>query len=63
MSETDTQKVALGVLLLAVSSVLVLGTSSDLLSSALPTAVLAIGALGLAAGALLVGTSGSERPV
>jgi hypothetical protein len=63
MSEVDTQKVGLGALLLVVSSVLILGSSSDLLSSALPTAVLALGALGLAAGSLLLGTSESGRPV
>ena len=63
MTETDSQKIALGVLLLGVSTLLVLGSGTGLLSGALPIGVAALGSLGLAAGALLVGTSNQGRPV
>jgi len=58
---TDTRKVALGVLLLVVSSALILGTGT--IDIGIPTVAAALAALGLAAGALLVGTSEDGRPV
>lgn len=61
MTDTDTRKIALGLLLLAVSTVLIFGPGT--LGSALPLFLLVAGTLGLAAGALLVGTSGRSRPV
>lgn len=61
MSETDTRKVGLGLLLLAVSTVLVFGPGTAGLS--VPAALVAAGTLGLAAAALLVGTSEPGRPV
>ena len=55
------QKVTLGALLLAISTVLIFGAGP----LGLPGREIAIGvaALGLAAGALLVGTSEDGRPV
>jgi hypothetical protein len=47
--------------LLAVSSVLIFGPAT--LSSSLPLALVALGSLGLAVGALLVGTAEGGRPV
>jgi hypothetical protein len=61
MTETDTRKVAFGVVLLAISTVLIFGPGT--LGVAVPVAAIAAGALGLAAGALLVGTSDPGRPV
>ena len=58
---TDTRKVGLGVLLLVVSTALILGTGQ--LGSSLPPILGSLAALGLAAGALLVGTSEDARPV
>ncbi|MBV0900662.1 hypothetical protein [Haloarcula salina] len=58
---TDTRKVALGVLLLVVSSALILGTGT--IDIGIPTVAAGLAALGLAAGALLVGTSEEGRPV
>ena len=61
MVDTDTRKVGFGLLLLAVSTVLIFGPGT--LGVAVPVVAIAAGSLGLAAGALLVGTSGSGRPV
>ncbi|WP_436928076.1 hypothetical protein [Halosimplex amylolyticum] len=61
MTETDTRKVAFGLVLLAVSTVLIFGPGT--LGAAVPFAAIAAGTLGLAAGALLVGTSSDGRPV
>ncbi|MFB6223918.1 MAG: hypothetical protein ABEH86_09655 [Haloarcula sp.] len=58
---TDTRKVMLGAALLAVSSVLVLGSGA--INIGIPAAAGAVAALGLAAGSLLVGTSEEGRPV
>jgi hypothetical protein len=58
---TDTTKIGLGVVLLLISSVLILGTGVQGLN--LPTIGATVAALGLAAGALLVGTSDDGRPV
>ncbi|WP_168192927.1 hypothetical protein [Halostella pelagica] len=57
----NTKKVALGVVLLAVSSAILLATGVLQESALLIPA--AIASLGMAAGALLVGTAGSGRPV
>ena len=58
----DTKKVALGVVLLAVSSVILMATGIMRGQSLLIPAALA--SLGMAAGSLLIGTSGSDgRPV
>jgi len=61
MTTTDSRKVAFGLLLLAVSTVLIFGPGA--LDVAVPIFAIAAGTLGLAAGALLVGTSDSGRPV
>jgi len=61
MTETDTRKVAFGVVLLAISTVLIFGPGA--LDVAVPVVAIAAGTLGLAAGALLVGTSDPGRPV
>ena len=58
---TDKTKVLLGGLLLFASTALILGTGP--VDLALPAAAAAVSALGLAAGALLVGTSEDGRPV
>lgn len=58
---TDTRKVILGAVLLAISTVLILGTGA--IDIGIPAAAGALAALGLAAGALLVGTSEDGRPV
>jgi hypothetical protein len=58
---TDTRKVILGAALLAISTVLILGTGA--IDIGIPAAAGALAALGLAAGALLVGTSEDGRPV
>jgi hypothetical protein len=58
---TDTRKVILGAVLLAVSTVLILGTGA--INLGIPIAAAALAALGLAAGALLIGTSEDGRPV
>ncbi|MFC6732044.1 MULTISPECIES: hypothetical protein [unclassified Haladaptatus] len=57
----QTSKVTLGMLVLAISSVVLLGVS--FLGSPVPVALAALAALGMAAGSLLVGTSESGRPV
>ncbi|NHN47665.1 hypothetical protein G9464_08650 [Halostella sp. JP-L12] len=58
----DTKKVALGVVLLAVSSAILLASGIMRGQSLLIPAALA--SLGMAAGSLLIGTSGSDgRPV
>jgi len=62
MGTMDTKKVALGVVLLAVSSVILMATGILREQSLLIPAALA--SLGMAAGSLLIGTSGSDgRPV
>jgi len=61
MTDTDSTKVGLGLVLLAVSTVLIFGPGT--VGAALPVALITVGTLGLAAGALLVGTSESGRPV
>ena len=58
---TDTRKVAVGLVLLVASTALILGTGQ--LGSGLPPILGSLAALGLAAGALLVGTSEDARPV
>jgi hypothetical protein len=58
---TDTRKVILGAVLLAISTVLILGTGA--IDIGIPAAAGALAALGLAAGSLLVGTSEDGRPV
>ncbi|MDS0222614.1 hypothetical protein NDI54_14810 [Haloarcula sp. S1AR25-5A] len=58
---TDTRKVILGAVLLAVSTVLILGTGA--IDIGIPAAAGALAALGMAAGALLIGTSEGGRPV
>jgi len=58
---TDTRKVILGAVLLAVSTVLILGTGA--IDIGIPAIAGAVAALGMAAGALLIGTSEDGRPV
>lgn len=58
---TDTRKVILGAVLLAVSTVLILGTGT--IDIGIPAAAGGLAALGMAAGALLIGTSEDGRPV
>lgn len=58
---TDTRKVYVGALLLVVSSVLILGSIP--LDIGVGAIAAALAALGLAAGALLVGTSEDRRAV
>ncbi|MFB6164194.1 MAG: hypothetical protein ABEJ31_03455 [Haloarculaceae archaeon] len=58
---TDTTKVGLGAILLIASTVLIMATRIDAWNIPLWTG--AVAALGLAAGALFVGTSGDGRPV
>jgi len=55
------RKVGLGIALLLISSVLIFAPGP--LGIGGPIAIITLGTLGLAAGALLVGTSASERPV
>jgi hypothetical protein len=58
---TDTRKVVIGALLLVASSVVILATGS--LNTEIPAALAALGALGMAAGALLVGMSEENAAV
>ncbi|WP_226012433.1 hypothetical protein [Halomicrobium salinisoli] len=58
---TDSRKVMVGSLLLLVSTALIMGTVQ--LGDALPALAASLATLGLAAGALLVGTSEDARPV
>jgi hypothetical protein len=58
---TDTRKVILGVILLVASSAIILGTGQ--LGSDFPAWAASLAALGMAAGALFVGTSEDARPV
>jgi len=63
MVDTNRTQVAAGATLLLVGTVILLGTSGDVVGG-VPAAIASVAALGLAAGALLVGTSNSsERPV
>lgn len=57
----DTTKVAVGALLLVVSSAILFGLG--VAGGTLPVLIGAVAALGMAAGALLVGTSHERRPV
>jgi hypothetical protein len=59
--DQNSTKIGLGVVLLLVSTVLILGTGIQNVS--LPTVAGSLAALGLAAGALLVGTAGDGQPV
>ena len=56
----DTKKVAGGAGLLLVSSVILLGTG---VSNSIPAALVVLAAIGMSAGALLLGTSEGGRPV
>ena len=58
---TDMRKVGIGVLLLVANTAIILGTGQ--LGSGLHPVLGSVAALGLAAGALLVGTSEDARPV
>lgn len=58
---TDMRKVGIGVLLLAVSTAIIVGTGQ--LGSGGHPLLASLAALGLAAGALLIGTSEDARPV
>ncbi|WP_247007900.1 hypothetical protein [Halorientalis litorea] len=58
---TDKRKVMLGAVLLVVSSALILAAGQ--LGAGVPVFAATLAALGLAAGALLVGTSEDRRPV
>ena len=58
---TDTRKVQVGALLLVVSSILIF--SAGVVDIGVSGLVAGLAALGLAAGALLVGTSEDDRPV
>jgi len=58
---SNSAKIAVGVVLLVVSSALILG--AGLQGSPVPVAAAAVASLGLAAGSLLVGTSEGGRPV
>ncbi len=62
MSRTNLRQILLGALLLVVGSAVVLGVGSGLTAS-FPKIVASLAALGLAAGALLVGTADPGRPV
>ena len=62
MSQTDMRKVAFGVLLLAAGTAVIFGASGAV-TTGLPVAIGSLAALGLAAGALLLGTSQPGRPV
>ncbi|NHN42636.1 hypothetical protein G9C85_13495 [Halorubellus sp. JP-L1] len=57
----DTQKVALGALLLVASTAALFALSPQ--NSTIPLVVGAVASLTMAAGALLVGASGEGRPV
>lgn len=59
--DMDVKRVAVGVILLLVSSVVIMAAGNP--GTAVPLGLTAVAALGLAAGSLLVGTSGSGRPV
>ncbi|WP_435195798.1 hypothetical protein [Natronomonas sp. EA1] len=58
---TDTRKVALGVLLLVASTVVILATGTR--GSEVPGILAGLGALGMAAGSLLVGMSEENAAV
>lgn len=60
MTQTDTRKVLLGAALLVAGTVVLV---SGQFTTALPGVLGSLAALGLAAGALLVGTSHGGRPV
>lgn len=58
---TDMRKVLAGAALLVLSSVLIVGSGQ--VEFGLPRILASVAALGMAAGALLVGTSEKARPV
>ena len=58
---TNIRKVVLGTLLLVASSAIILGSGQ--IDGAIPEWAPAVAALGMAAGALFVGTSNDARPV
>lgn len=60
MSETDTRKVLLGLVLLVAGTAVLL---SGQFTSVLPSLLGSVAALGLGAGALLLGTARRGRPV
>jgi hypothetical protein len=60
MGDVDVRKVGLGVLLLGVSMALIFGL--DTVGAALPVGLVALGALGVAAGTLLSGSHEDGRP-
>jgi hypothetical protein len=61
MGDVDVRKVGLGVLLLGVSTVFLFGP--DTVGTALPAALVVLGALGVAAGTLRSGSREDHRPV
>jgi hypothetical protein len=58
---TDKRKIAMGAGLLIISTVLILGAGP--INIGVPAIAAGMAAIGLAAGALLVGTSEERRPV
>ncbi|MHB9288362.1 hypothetical protein ACKVMT_15135 [Halobacteriales archaeon Cl-PHB] len=62
MSETDMRKVLFGAVLLVAGTAIIFGLSGSG-AAGLPVALGSLAALGLAAGALLLGTSEPGRPV
>ncbi len=61
MSETDMRKVLFGAVLLVAGTAIIFGLGGG--AADLPVALGSLAALGLAAGALLLGTSEPGRPV
>jgi hypothetical protein len=59
----DMKKIALGAALLLASSAILMATGTLQGTSLLMLLLAAAASLGMAAGALLVGTAGTERPV
>jgi hypothetical protein len=61
MSDVDVRAIGLGVLLLGVSTALIFGP--DTIGVAVPVALVALGALGVAAASLLPNAGDRHRPV
>jgi hypothetical protein len=61
VASMNVTKVSLGLMLLAVSSIIVFATG--IVDGSIPVLLAAIGALGMAAGTLLFGTGDEGRPV